>query len=114
MPPRQVGFTLMEVITVLAVAGILMLIAVPRIDVERFQLDAAMREVGSAVAAARGRAILRQHDYVLMFAEPHRCAPWPRRRPRLAPRTTALATVPRTSRRFWKTPLPAAATETRT
>ena len=69
MPPPRAGFTLIEVLTVLAVAGILMLIAAPRIDVARFQLDAAMREVGSAVALARGRAILRQHDYVLMFYE---------------------------------------------
>ena len=69
VPPRKVGFTLIELLTVLAVAGILMLIVAPRIDVARFQLDAAMREVGSAVAVARGRAILRQHDYVLMFDE---------------------------------------------
>ena len=69
MSAPHVGFTLIEVLTVLAVAGILMLIAAPRIDVARFQLDAAMREVGSAVASARGRAILRQHDYVLMFRE---------------------------------------------
>ncbi len=67
VPAPQVGFTLIEVLIVLAVAGILMLIVVPRIDVPRFQLDAAMREVGSAVASARGRAILRQHDYVLIF-----------------------------------------------
>ena len=53
----------------MGVASILMLIVVPRIDVARFQLDAAMREVGSAVAAGRGRAILRQHDFVLMFDE---------------------------------------------
>ncbi len=69
MPPPKVGFTLIELLTVLAVAGILMLIVAPRIDVARFQLDAAMREVGSAVAVARGRAILHQHDYVLMFDE---------------------------------------------
>ncbi len=69
VPPPKVGFTLIELLTVLAVAGILMLIVAPRIDVARFQLDAAMREVGSAVAVARGRAILRQHDYVLMFDE---------------------------------------------
>lgn len=63
------GFTLLEMLTVMAVASILMLIMIPRVDVARFQLDAGMREVGSAVAAARGRAILRQHDYILMFDE---------------------------------------------
>ena len=65
----QVGFTMIELLTVMAVAGILMLIAAPRIDVPRFQLDAAMREIGSSVALARGRSILRQHDYILMFHE---------------------------------------------
>ena len=68
-PPPQVGFTLLEVLTVLVVAGILMLIAMPRVDVARFQLDAALREIGSSVSLARGRAILRQHDYVLIFHE---------------------------------------------
>ena len=65
----KVGFTLLEVLTVMAVSSILMLIMIPRVNVARFQLDAAMREVGSAVATARGRAILRQHDFVLMFDE---------------------------------------------
>jgi len=69
VPLPQAAFTLIELLTVLAVAGILMLIVAPRIDVPRFQLDAAMREVGSAIAVARGRAILRQHDYVLIFDE---------------------------------------------
>ena len=69
VPSSQVGFTLIELLTVLGVAAILMLIAIPRSDVPRFQLDAAMREVGSAVAVARGRSILHQHDYVLMFGE---------------------------------------------
>jgi prepilin-type N-terminal cleavage/methylation domain-containing protein len=68
-PGFKVGFTLLELLTVLSVVGILLLILMPRVDVERFQLDAAMREVGSAVAAGRGRAILRQHDFVLMFDE---------------------------------------------
>ena len=70
-PTPRAGFTLVELLAVMSVAAILMLIIVPRVDVERFQLDAAMREVGSAVAAGRGRAILRQHDFVLM-------SPWRR------------------------------------
>ncbi len=69
MPTSQAGFTLLEVLAVMAMASILMLIMIPRVDVARFQLDAAMREVGSAVVAARGQAILRQHDYVLMFTD---------------------------------------------
>ena len=64
---RRAGFTLVELLMVLGVAGILMTIVIPRIDVARFQLNAAIQEVASAVASARGQAILRQHDYVLMF-----------------------------------------------
>ena len=63
------GFTMVELLIVLSVVGILMTIVLPRIDVARFQLDAAIQEVASAVASARGQSILRQHDYVLMFAE---------------------------------------------
>ena len=67
-PPRA-GFSMVELVVILPVVGILLAIVLPRIDVARFQLDAALQEVGSALAAARGQAILRQHDYVLMFDE---------------------------------------------
>jgi prepilin-type N-terminal cleavage/methylation domain-containing protein len=69
MQRRRVGFTLVELLIVMSVAGILMTTVMPRIDVARFQLDAAVQEVASAISGARGHAILRQHDYVLMFDE---------------------------------------------
>jgi prepilin-type N-terminal cleavage/methylation domain-containing protein len=67
--PRA-GFTLLELIVILALVGIIVTIAVPRIDVARFQLDAAVQEVLSKVAVSRGQALLRQHDIVLTFDEP--------------------------------------------
>ena len=63
----RAGFTLMELVMVLTVSGILMTIVVPRIDVQRFQLDTAVQEVASAISSSRGQAILKQHDYVLTF-----------------------------------------------
>ena len=66
--PRA-GFSMIELVTILSIVGILLTIVIPRIDVARFQLDVAVQEVGSALAAARGQAILRQHDFVLMFDE---------------------------------------------
>jgi Tfp pilus assembly protein FimT len=58
-----------EVIIVLSLVGILLAMVLPRIDVPRFQLDAAVQEVASAVAGARAQAVLRQHDHVLIFDE---------------------------------------------
>ena len=66
--PRA-GFNIVELIIVMSVMGILLTIVIPSIDVARFQLDVAVQEVASAVAAARGQSILRQHDFVLMFDE---------------------------------------------
>lgn len=54
---------------VLLVVGILLGVVIPEIRVERFQLDSAVLEVASAVMSSRGKAVLRQHDYVLMFDE---------------------------------------------
>ncbi len=66
--PRA-GFNIIELVVVMSMMGILLTIVIPSIDVARFQLDAAVQGVASAVAAARGQSILRQHDFVLMFDE---------------------------------------------
>ena len=57
VPTSQAGFSLIELLTVMAVAVILMLIVAPRIDVARYQLDAAMRKIGSSVALAGQEAL---------------------------------------------------------
>ena len=64
--PRE-GFTIVEILTVMMVAGILMGIMLPSIDTARFQLDAGAQEIASAIAGFRGKALLRQHDVVLTF-----------------------------------------------
>ena len=66
--PRA-GFHIVELVVVMTVMGILLTIVIPSIDVARFQLDASVQVVASAVAAARGQSILRQHDFVLIFDE---------------------------------------------
>jgi prepilin-type N-terminal cleavage/methylation domain-containing protein len=64
------GFTLIEMVLVLSLIGILMTIAMPRIDAGRFQVDGGVREVAAIVASYRGLAITRQHDFVLTFDVP--------------------------------------------
>ena len=61
------GFTLIEAVLVLSLIGVMMSIAMPRIDSTRFQVDGGVREVAAIVTAYRGQAITRQHDFVLTF-----------------------------------------------
>ncbi len=66
----RAGFSLVELILVMTVMGLLLSIVMPRIDISRFQVDAGVQEVASTVAALRGQAIVRQHDFVLTFDVP--------------------------------------------
>jgi hypothetical protein len=42
-------------------------IALPRINVTRYQIDSGMRSLGSGMQAAQRRAISRQHDIIVFF-----------------------------------------------
>ena len=59
------GFTLVEVIIVLVVVGVLTALALPRIDLARFQSMAAMQTVGSTLWAAQRLAVTRQHNVII-------------------------------------------------
>jgi len=71
-PRRTAGFTLIEILLVLAVVGILVSVAMPRINLDRFRIDSGVHTVASAIAASRSQAILQQHDMVLIFDEANR------------------------------------------
>lgn len=61
------GFSLIEVLTLLVVLSIVTTMAAPRLDVERFQIEAAMQSVGSTLLTAQRAAVQRQHDIVVSF-----------------------------------------------
>lgn len=65
--PTQSGFTLIEVIVVVALVGIVVGIALPLLRPEKFQLDAGVVVVASTLTAQQRAAVLRQHDVVLAF-----------------------------------------------
>lgn len=67
LPSDRAGFSLIEVLTLLVVLAIVTTMAAPRLDVERFQIEAGMQSVGSTLLTAQRAAVQRQHDVVVSF-----------------------------------------------
>lgn len=61
------GYSLIELMTVVALLGLLATIAVPRIDVTQYRSDAAMHAVGSVLLGAQRAAVMKQHQIVVAF-----------------------------------------------
>ena len=64
---RRGGFTLIELIIAISMIGILAGIVLPRLRVERSQVDAAARTVGMALLTARADAVSRGHNVLVLF-----------------------------------------------
>jgi Tfp pilus assembly protein FimT len=54
---------------VIAIIGIMTAMAIPKIDVARFKIEAGMQAVGTLLLASQRVAVTRQHDVVVMFDE---------------------------------------------
>ena len=67
--PQRRGFTLVEMLTVMALLAIIMGIALPNIDVARFRLDGEVQSLALMVNSSQRLAVLRQYDIVLAFDE---------------------------------------------
>ena len=61
----RAGFSLIEVLTLLVVLAIVTTMAAPRLDVERFQIEAGMQSVGPTLLTAQRAAVQRHHDVVV-------------------------------------------------
>lgn len=67
MPARRLGYTLLELLTVLSIIAILAAMALPRLRLERLQVDSAARTVATVLLAARADAVSRGHDVLVVF-----------------------------------------------
>lgn len=66
---KKNGFTLIEVMAVLVILGVILGIAVKRVDVERARLDSSVHATTLTLNAAQRKAALRQHDIVVAMDE---------------------------------------------
>ncbi|MGQ0703304.1 MAG: GspH/FimT family pseudopilin [Gemmatimonadales bacterium] len=70
-PTRHGGFSLVELLVLVALIGILAAIAFPAIDYIRYSAESAMLQVGTALQSAQREAVARQHDVLVIFDAPN-------------------------------------------
>jgi prepilin-type N-terminal cleavage/methylation domain-containing protein len=63
------GFTLIELLVVITLIGLIVGIAVPRIDFQRARVDSAAFQLSSNLLLAQRIAVMRQHDVRISFDE---------------------------------------------
>ncbi|MDH4045124.1 MAG: prepilin-type N-terminal cleavage/methylation domain-containing protein [Gemmatimonadota bacterium] len=65
------GVSLVELLTVVVIIGVMVAIALPRIDVSRYRVNSAMQTAGLLLISAQQQAVTRQHDFVVGFDAPN-------------------------------------------
>ena len=64
---RTAGFTMVEIVVAIVLMGILAAIAIPRIDVESYKINSAVRSVTSTLLYSQRLAVTLQHDVRVAF-----------------------------------------------
>ena len=63
----QPGFTMAELLVVVVIAGMMITLAIPRVDTTKWKADAIAQIVRTTLQYAQRQAITRQHDMVVSF-----------------------------------------------
>lgn len=67
---RNRGFTLFELLVVLAIMSILAAVMFPKVNLHQFRIDAGVRSTQGALMQAERYAVQRQHDMIVSFDVP--------------------------------------------
>lgn len=63
----QAGFTLAETMIVLVISGLMITLAIPRLDTSKYKADAVAQIVRTTLQNAQRNSITRQHDIIVSF-----------------------------------------------
>ena len=61
------GFTMVELLIVLMLLALLTGLTLPKVNFRQYQIDAAVRDISSAMQLAGRLAVVRQHDVIISF-----------------------------------------------
>jgi prepilin-type N-terminal cleavage/methylation domain-containing protein len=61
------GFSLMELMTVLVIGGLMLALAIPRVDTAKYHADAVAQIIRTTLQTSQRQAITRQEDVVVSF-----------------------------------------------
>lgn len=64
---RENGYTLIEIMFVVAIVSVLVMMVAPKIDVAKYRLDAAGQAVGATLLAVQRQSITQQHDIIVQL-----------------------------------------------
>lgn len=64
---RESGFTIIELLMVMAIIAIITAVALPKIDFSRYRIDAAVRGLASGMARAQRQAVTNQANVNVLF-----------------------------------------------
>jgi prepilin-type N-terminal cleavage/methylation domain-containing protein len=63
----EAGFSLLELLVVLVIAAVLVAVAAPKVDLDRYRVDAAARQIEGVLQQAQRFAVQRQQDVFVSF-----------------------------------------------